>query len=140
MTRLVLLCRVFYFRRLCGLPRRSFVLITVRPESIDSLQQGRIEQANDQLADYAQARFPKIFTAAHRARTLQLVKKLRARAAGFGITREDNVAHFLDLATMYGMEFDQTPWAADVLNNASLHGPDKMAVLTRRLRKQGIKI
>ncbi|MCC6539464.1 MAG: hypothetical protein IT162_18070 [Bryobacterales bacterium] len=115
-------------------------MITVRRESIDSLQQDRLGQANDELADYAQARFPKIFTPAHRDRTLQLVKKLRARAARHGVTREDNVANYLDLATMYGLDFDQAPWAADVLNNPKLAGPDKISVLKRRLRKQGIKI
>jgi len=115
-------------------------LLTVRPQAVESLQQQRLDRANEQLADYAQARFPKIFTPAHRARTLQLVKTLRARASGYGITREDNVANFVDLAAMYGIGFDKAPWAADVLNNQKLHGPDKVSVLKRRMRKQGVKI
>ena len=115
-------------------------MLTVRQESVEAVQQGRIAEANQCLVEYAQKRFPSVFKPQHASRSLKLVEQVRAKAAGFKITREDNVATMLDLVTMYGLDFDQSPWAADVLKNPKLHGPDKISVLKRRLRQQEIKI
>ncbi len=115
-------------------------MLTVRPESIEAVQQDRLAEANRRLVDYAQKRFPSVFKAQHAQRSLKLVEQIRGKAAGFGITREDNVATMLDLATMYGLDFDKVAWAADALSNPKLHGPDKISILKRRLRKQEIKI
>lgn len=115
-------------------------MLTVRPDSVEGLQRDRLAEANRRLVDYAQLRFPSVFTAPNASRSLKLVEQIRARAAGYGITREDNIATMIDLSTMYGLDFDKAPWAAGPLSNPQLHGPDKVSLLKRRLRKSGIKI
>ncbi len=115
-------------------------MLTVRLESVEAMQRERLAEANRKLVDYAQQRFPSVFKPQQFERTEKLVQKIRAQAAGHGITREDNVASILDLVTMYGLDFDKAPWAADALANSKLSGPDKISILRRRLHKQGIKI
>ena len=115
-------------------------MLTVRPESVEAMQRDRLAQANRKLVEYAQQRFPTVFKPQQSERTHQLVEKLRVQAAGHGITREDNVASMIDLATMYGLDFDKAAWAVDVMSNPKLAGPDKISILRRRLQKQGVKI
>lgn len=107
---------------------------------MDELAEARLDAANHKLVAYAEARFPSVFKTSQSDRSLKFVAKVRTLAAAHGITREDNVANYLDLVTMYGLDFDQAPWAAGVLSNAKLHGPDKIAILKRRLAKRGIQI
>ncbi len=115
-------------------------MLTVRPESVEAMQRDRLAEANRKLVDYAQQRFPTVFKPQQFERSQKLVQKIRAQAAGHGITREDNVATVLDLVTMYGLDFNKAPWAVDVLSNSKLTGPDKISILRRRLHKRGITI
>ena len=115
-------------------------MLTVRPESVEAMQRDRLAEANRLLLEYAQQRYPSVFKPQNAQRTLKLVEQIRERAAGYAITREDNVATMIDLSTMYGLDFDQTPWAAGVLSNSKLPGPDKVSILQRRIRRQGAKI
>lgn len=115
-------------------------MLTVRPESREAMQRERVEAADRRLVEYAQRRFPAVFKPQNSARSLQLVRQLRERAGEAGITREDNVANFIDLSTMYGLDFDKAPWAADVMHNEKHTGSVKISILKRRLHKRGIKI
>ena len=115
-------------------------MLTVRLESVEAMQRDRLAQANRQLVAYAEQRFPTVFKPQQSERTRKLVEKIRAQAAEHGITREDNVASMIDLVTMFGLDFAKAPWAADVLSNSNLAGPDKISILRRRLNKQAVKI
>ena len=115
-------------------------MLTVRPESLETMQRGRMAEADRLLVEYAQKRFPSVFTPQNAGRTLKLVEQIRERAASYAITREDNVATMMDLSTMYGLNFDKADWATRVLSNSRLAGPDKVSALQRRIRRQGVKI
>jgi hypothetical protein len=55
-----------------------------------------------------------------------------ARAAGFGIREEKEVAVFADFFAFYGMEFpdtDTTRWAKPILESQSLSGQEKLRML-----------
>ena len=107
---------------------------------MEAMQSDRLSLANRKLVTYAEQRFPTVFKPQQPERTRKLVEKIRAQAAGRGITREDNVATMIDLVTMFGLDFDKAPWAADVLSNAKLAGPDKISILRRRLNQRGVKL
>src|SRR5271165_393014 len=107
---------------------------TIRREQISELSSPMLRKADIQLADYARKRFPTVFKSSSDEELRALVAKLRTQAKEFGIQREDNIATFLDFTVMYGEDFHKAHWAADILGSSVLHGPDKMAVLSHRVR------
>lgn len=114
--------------------------LTIRPEAMETMEKTRRQTADQALAEYAERRFPTVFKPERRERSLEIVHKVRDEASRRGMTREDMVASYLDLVTMYGFEWYRSPWAADVLSSPVLPGPEKMAVVRRRLGKHGVEI
>ena len=91
-------------------------------------------RANCELANYARGRFPtKLAQVAH-PELMAVVVRVREVAQRYGIVREDNIATFLDLTMMYGDNFHKDRWAAEVLTNGSMHGPDKMVLLRHKVQ------
>jgi hypothetical protein len=69
-----------------------------------------------------------------------LVEQIRRRAQQYGITKENDVATFLDLTIMYGPDFPRASWASDILREEKILGPYKMALLRQRVRKSGVDL
>jgi len=112
----------------------------IRNGQIESLSESMQERADRELAKYARDRFPDKFKNFPEERLYAGVKYVRAQAKSLGFEREDDVATFLDFVVMYGNQFCDSPWAAEVLNNKHLHAPDKMAMLRYRVRLAGVDL
>jgi hypothetical protein len=50
-------------------------------------------------------------------RLLDFIQQGKKRAAGYGITTERDICKFIDVRTVHGPDFDQTPWASKILND-----------------------
>ena len=92
------------------------------------------------LVDYLRQRFPAEFGHANDDAVRSAVAEARRIGRRYGIVRLDNVGSIADLIVMYGPDFDQKPWAHDILSSDRLHGPDKMALLRARLRSFGVAL
>ena len=51
-------------------------MLTVRPESLETMQRGRMAEADRLLVEYAEKRFPSVFTPQNSGRTLKLVEQM----------------------------------------------------------------
>jgi hypothetical protein len=112
----------------------------IRPDQLKAFSIEMLERADRELVVYARRRFPQISANTTDDELLALVKQVRAEAQRYGMEREDNVATYLDLTVMYGNGFCRAEWARDVLESGTLHGPDKLALLKRRVGRSGIRI
>src|SRR5713226_8245280 len=107
-------------------------MLTVRQEQVDALNCAHRDRADSQLAAYMLKRFPKALEHVSGSEIYRIVRETRAIAGDYGIYREDNVASFLDFTIMYGEKFRYTAWAGPILDNDSLHGPDKISLLIHK--------
>jgi hypothetical protein len=123
--------------RKCGLlPREQ---MQIRREQMNGLRAWAEGRADARLVEYLRGRFPSSYASAKQDDLLDFVRSRRERAHEYGIEREENVADFLDFVTMYGDGFPHQPWALDVISSG-LHGPDKMALLRRRVEETGVRL
>ena len=109
-------------------------MLKIRPEQFQALAADVRERANRELVNYARRRFPAKLAPREDYEVEAIVVGVRQVAQLYGIAREDNVATFLDLTMMYGENFYKDRWAAEVLTNDAMHGPDKMVLLRHKVR------
>jgi hypothetical protein len=115
-------------------------MLQIRGEQVRTFTCVMIDRANETLAGYARRRFPTVFAGRPDAELRDLARGVRATANRYGVTREDNVATFLDFTVMYGPDWPAAAWAADVLTCQALHGPDKVALLRHRVERTGVTL
>ena len=115
-------------------------MLRIRKEQIEVFSVLLRQEANRRLASYVTERFPSEFKQTDTAILYELADKVRTAATHYGIDHENDIATFLDLSVMYGDEFHQAPWAADILRDNALAGASKMAVLRQRVRASGFKL
>jgi hypothetical protein len=115
-------------------------MLQIRNQQFDKFSDTLRDRANLGLAEYARKRFPRKFATTAEEDLVALASRVRMTAKTYGIEREDNVATFLDFTVMYGEEFHRDPWAAGVLKNRAMHGPDKMALLRYQVELTGVTL
>lgn len=103
---------------------------------MDMFASQAIDQANLRMVAYAKRRFPEYFCAETDNAIKAFVSTVRNQAKGYGISNEDDVATALDLTVMYGKDFYDANWAADVIALVELIGAEKMEILRQRVRAQ----
>lgn len=108
-------------------------MLTIRPEQMQSLAAASTERLNRDLVEYVRQRFPTTFERHDDQYILDGIRKMRSIASHYGVERQDNVATFIDFTIMFGAQFHRADWAVDILDCKTLHGPDKMAVLSFRV-------
>ncbi|MGL4421158.1 MAG: hypothetical protein ACRCZF_10870 [Gemmataceae bacterium] len=115
-------------------------MLQIRAEQFQPFVPLADHAANEELIPYARARFPSVFSETDDETVRSALAEARLSARKYGIEREDNVATFFDFTIMYGSDFPQQDWAADILTCDALHGPDKMAVLRHRVEESGVSL
>jgi len=111
----------------------------ITSQQMHALDLAARQRANRSLVEWLKRRYPEIATKQTDAVLLDFVASHRQRAGEYGVEREDNIALWLDLVAMYGMDFDHQRWARPVLQS-KLHGPDKMALLRRVVENAGVEL
>ena len=112
----------------------------IRQHHIQAITESRVERGNVALLTYIKERFPHSLKEFADANLLNGIRTVRATARSYGVTREDCLATFLDLAIVYGPDFHLADWAWEVLNCQALHAPDRMALLKYRVKQTGVDI
>lgn len=114
--------------------------LIIRKKQMATLSARMTDEANRRLVTYARERFPDEFKHTDDPTLYELAKNVRMNANKYGVNKENDVATFLDFTVMYGEEFHQAPWAADILGCDALHGPDKMTLLRHRVTESGVNL
>jgi hypothetical protein len=111
-------------------------MLTIRRQNQIVLVEALQKNMGPRLVKYILCRFPKVFGKdAEAARAF--VDRVTPVAKEYGITKEEDVAVFLDLSVMYGEDFHRDEWASDVLTDEALSPTDKMDELRDRVFESG---
>lgn len=89
------------------------------------------------MVEYLRQYFPPQTKGMTDAELKKMVEAATARAAGYGITAEEDVQKFLELMMRFGKNFDQDPavgWAGTILRPKDIDGARKMRRLANRIR------
>jgi hypothetical protein len=100
---------------------------------MEALEAAARKEADRNLAAYARRRFPDRLGKAPAAEVDGLVRNTRAAAKTHGFEHEHGVAILLDLAVMYGAEFDKRGWCSEILAKNDLPAAERAALLRQRL-------
>ena len=113
-------------------------MLRIRPEQLAVLSQGQIEKLEDWILAHVQKFFPKQFEARGEEKIKKTIQYGIQRSASYGITSKRDVCKYVDLAVVFGDDFDQeSPWASAILGNEALKGPTaKMERLYKEVKKQ----
>jgi hypothetical protein len=111
-------------------------MLTIRKKNQIALTEALQRNMGPRLAKYMLCRFPKIFGKDMEAAQAH-VDKMTPVAKEYGITKEEDVAVFLDLSVMYGEDFHKDEWASDVLTDEALSPGAKMDELRERVFESG---
>ncbi len=90
------------------------------------------------MAAYAHERFPERLVRTEDAELLKLISRVRLTANGYGLTREQHVANFLDMTLMYGEQFHTAPWAAAVIQSNEMSEDCKLSILKGLIAMTGV--
>ena len=115
-------------------------MLTIRTQQLDSLDADVRRRGNERLAEYLQRRFPTVYGAKAVEELVRWIDENRKSAEKFGLILDDQVAAYLDLATMYGSEFHTAAWASPILNNNSLTSESKVERLRDQMARVGVEL
>lgn len=115
-------------------------MMIIRSEQMQVLAGHCRHSANQRLVDYLRQRFPQAAADRAEADLLRFVDAVRQAAEARGLEREDQIATWLDLAVMYGLDFAEAAWAAPILNDPELAADGKLAALLRSVHRSGVSL
>ena len=111
-------------------------MMTIRADQLQSFAAQCADVREQELAEYARARFPGHFDSRTPEEMAKFCVAVRDLAGERGITEEPDVATVLDLVVMYGIRFYEAEWASDVFAVSDWSGAEKMRVIRARVRRQ----
>jgi len=112
-------------------------MLTIRDEQFKALSAGHLER---DLVRYLRQRFPTTLAQKSDADLQEIGQASREIGARHGITDDRDIGTIADLTVMYGQGFESEPWAAEVLGDSMLAGPDKTEILRQRVKAAGTRM
>lgn len=112
-------------------------MLIVRDEQLESLSSAMLRSFERRMAEHLWHYFPEECRRAGDERVRAAIRQGVARAARYGIVSELDVARYIDLSVVLGLDFDsgrRHPWAKEILNRPDLNAGGKMALLLDRTR------
>lgn len=113
-------------------------MLVLRPDQMDALAAPHRERFVRKTLDNLARVFPGDPRLAGEAAVRALIDDAWARAAGYGIARERELALFIYLVFEHGPGFEKQAerrWMEAILTNAALNGAMKMDLIYARLQK-----
>jgi len=109
-------------------------MLAIRKEQTAALREAAILKFENQMFHRLQEGFPEECALIEEPRIRGWIRHSIERAEAFRITRESEVAHYIDVMFALWRDFDQpetAPWVVKVLSDANLIGHAKMEKLSR---------
>jgi hypothetical protein len=113
-------------------------VLVLRPDQMDALAAPHRERFVRKTLENLARVFPGDSRLADEASVRALIDDAWARAAGYGLARERELALFIYLVFEHGPGFERQAgcrWMQSILTNGALDGPMKMDLIYARLQK-----
>lgn len=104
-------------------------MIKIREAQREALRRDLARRFERRVAEHVHRRWRRDATA---EAVLTEVRQAIARATQRGLQAENEIVAFTDLLFALGPAFEQQPWAAAILDDASLSAAERVALLYRR--------
>jgi hypothetical protein len=104
----------------------------IRRAQMETLHAGRIHRFEDETMRHLESLFPARVAAIPADELREIVRLGIRQSFSYGITREFDVRHYLELMFKLSFDFDRnplTPWAKGILENKDLPPDGKLARL-----------
>jgi len=98
-------------------------MLIIRQAQITLFQQLALRQFEDRVIAHLQASFPDMLADLGEAGTRALVGDATRHAQQYGFETERDITLFIDLALVLGPQFDELPWAAEILHDKFILDP-----------------
>jgi hypothetical protein len=101
----------------------------IRKEQTEVFRQHMVKNFEDRMVAHLTAAFPQKCKEMGDAKVREEIRSGIARAAGYNIEAERDVARFIDLTFLIGRDFDTspaTPWAQPILRDKSSSADNRL--------------
>jgi hypothetical protein len=98
-------------------------MLTIRENQIEAFHQRAIQEFENRMMDHIRKFFPKQLELVGEPEMRALIRHGIRRAESYGITAERDVCKYVDLAVVFGKEFDTNVtmlWARTILGDSTL--------------------
>lgn len=96
-------------------------MLTFRPRQLEDLSHNLKLDFEARLLDYLRRAFPRPVRRMSHAALDALVRDGVARALEYGLTTERDACKLVSLLFLLGRDFDQEPWAREILRGSRVH-------------------
>lgn len=114
-------------------------MLTIRKEQVKVFGPISMKSFEDRMVVHLKQVFPDRVSTMQEPALLDTIRHGVQRARTYSIVSERDVCKYIDLAVLYGRDFDQDaalPWAATILQNKSIRKPStKVDRLFREAKK-----
>lgn len=113
-------------------------MIVIRREQMEALSKASQRDFESRMIKHLKEFFPEECRRAGDERVLAAIRQGIVRAATYGITMEADVARYIDLSVVLGLDFDsgrRWPWAKTILNKPDLTPATKLWALMDQTRR-----
>ena len=93
--------------------------MVIRPQQMEKLSDYMYQRFVDRMVAYLRSRFAKETSNVTNDELRQTVKVGIDRAERHGVTDESDVRRYLEYVMSYGANFDESDWAAPILNQSA---------------------
>jgi hypothetical protein len=113
-------------------------MLIIRKVQDEQLSQVTRTEFEDRMILHINKHFPTHYEALGEGNCRELIRNGIVRAEQYEITSEIDVARYIDLSVVLGLDFDSDqrhPWAAEILNNPSLKSGAKLQQIMDFLKR-----
>jgi hypothetical protein len=119
-------------------------MLNIRKEQMKVFSRCAVQRFEDQMVRYLKSALPRHFIRAsgeapNETQVRKLIADGVARAKGYGIFSERDVASYLEFVLILGPDFERQPemiWALSILSDEELTGRAKVAFLQQAMPRQ----
>src|SRR4051812_32188106 len=113
-------------------------MLIIRDNQMDAMRQEAVKGFERRMVQHLNEFFPRECRRAGDERVRAAISQGIARAAKYAITSEIDVARYIDLSVVLGLDFDagkRHPWAAEILKNSNLKPGAKLQLIFDRVKR-----
>lgn len=105
-------------------------MLTISPSQYNTFESSQIQRFLESVSTFLRENLPERYAANCTENESEKLCSLMRNAIGFGLTTEQQIAGYVLLAHVFGLDFAvNLPWAATILTDNNLDGDTKLARL-----------
>src|SRR5262249_24775585 len=113
-------------------------MLIIRDNQMETLKQEAVKSFEQRMVTHLNEFFPQECRRVGEQRVRAAIQQGIGRAAIYGITSEIDVARYIDLSVVLGLDFDagkRQPWVPQILKNPNLRPDAKVQLIFDRVKR-----